>query len=161
MESHLGSTDPAAQSSHLYKDSTLEFLVCLLPSYIFLALALYRLFEIRHFGHTYNQPDLFPLTIIKIIAYAMTMVYGVLWVMSYLNSEAINLSRDNLDLAVLYFFPMAAWYWSYELTNTELKRKLTPMQTNQFLFWSLSIVVSVYKFLKEPEVRKLFIRMGS
>jgi hypothetical protein len=52
----------------------------------------------------------------------------------------------------LYCVPMIAWYLSYELTSEELKRKLVPDQMNQFLFWVLSIVFSIIKFLAEPKV---------
>ena len=133
------------------KDALIQFLVCLLPSYAFLLLALRRFYNIRYLGHTHDQPDLYPLKVIKFLAYAMTLTYGIEWIMTYLDTTALNLSRKHINLAVLNFFPMLAWYWSYELTSRELKRKLAPSQINQFLFWNLSIVFSLFKLFEEPE----------
>jgi len=83
----------------------------------------------------------------------MSGIYGWNWLLSYLSASAVNLDNKGVDFAILYCVPMVAWYLSYELTSEELKRKLVPDQMNQFLFWILSIVFSIIKFLAEPKVK--------
>lgn len=140
-----------ADSDLATKDPVIDFLICLLPSYAFLLLALRRFYKIRYYGHTHDQPDLYPLKVIKFLAYAMTATYGIEWIMTYLNTTALNMSRKHINLALLNFFPMLAWYSSYQLTSDELKRKLAPSQINQFLFWNLSIVFTLFKLFQEPK----------
>jgi len=148
----VNATDASAQEQQLYKDPSIEFLVCQLPSYLFLILALWRFYSIRHLGHSPAQPDLYQLKVIKYITYAMILTFGINWIMCYLDYTAVNIRLKDVDFAILYLFPMLAWYWSYELTNAELKRKLEPDPINQFFFWILSIVFSAIKYFKEPKV---------
>ena len=145
-------TNATNSEQGLYKDPNIEFLVCQLPSFLFLVLALWRFYYIRHFGHSPLQPNLYPLKVIKYIAYAMIITYVFNWIVCYFDHNAVNISKKDIDLAILYIFPIVAWYLSYELTSTELKRKLEPDPINQFFFWILSIVFSSIKYFKEPKV---------
>lgn len=151
MYPDLTNISETSDSDLTTKDPFIDFFVCLLPSYAFLLLALRRFYKIRYYGHTHDQPDLFPLKMIKFLAYAMTLTYFIEWILTYLDTSALNMSRKHINLAVLNLFPMLAWYASYELTSNELKRKLAPSQVNQFLFWNLSIVFCLFKLFQEPK----------
>ena len=138
------------------KSLFMEFFLSILPCYVFILMAFYRFYTIRHHGHTSDQPDLYPLKVIQYIAYGMSGIYGWNWLLSYLSASTVNLDKKGVEYAILYGVPVIAWYLSYELTSEELKRKLVPDQMNQFLFWILSIVFSIIKFLAEPNVPNFY-----
>jgi len=137
------------------KSVLMEFGISVLPCYVFILLAFYRFYQIRHHGHSSDQPDLYALKVIQYIAYGMCGIYGFNWLVGYLAPSKVNFDAKGMEYAILYIVPMVAWYLSYELTSEELKRKLLPDQLNQFLFWILSVVFSIVKFLAEPKRIKL------
>ena len=134
------------------KSIFMEYFLSILPCYVFIALAFYRFYTIRHHGHSSDLPDLYALKVIQYIAYGMCGVYCFNWILSYLSPSKVNLDAKGIEYAILYIVPVIAWYLSYELTSEELKRKIVPDQLNQFLFWILSVVFSILKFLAEPKV---------
>ena len=135
-----------------YKNPKQEFFICLLPSYIFLIIFLFRYCQILRRNYVNNISHNISLSSLKVCVVLMSFTYLANLILTFLNISTVNLDPNNVRLAFLYIIPILSWYISYKLTSLETTRKAKPACYNQYLFYSISEVAFVYKLISEPQV---------
>jgi len=140
-----------------YKNPNKEFIICLLPSYIFLIAAFFRYCTTLRKSQINNSHNI-SVSNLKAFVYLMCCSYLANLLLGLFNNSAINLDPKQDKLAFLYIIPIISWYISFKLTNSEVSKKITPACYSQYLFYSLSEIAFVYKLISEPEVNTISFR---
>jgi len=130
-----------------YKDPWVEFMICLLPSYIFLLISLFRCLIIKSYRIFTNQSHIPYLKTLQVIAYIMSLSYIASFCVAFWRKDLLKINPMDEWMIFLYLPASLAWYLSYKLTVYELQRKLTSAKCNQLLLYIATLSVYIYKLI--------------
>lgn len=152
--SPTNATNSIITTSPLEAHPYLEFLIFMIPIYLFIVIALYKITTLMDNTLYITKSLQFSYWMKRRISYILSGIFALQFIMAVFQSPAENWTAGYKGLSICYLLGTLAWYLSAKLLELEAPRGIPQGILSHRIFWILSFLIALIRISSPFKVKK-------